>query len=263
MGVVHRVIDHHLGREVAFKVPHQEMVGDPAAVRRFLKEVQITAQLQHPGIPPVFDIGMLVGGSPFMITKLIRGTTLEAVLKERSGPTDERPRLLRVFERVCLTVAYANCRGVVHRDLEPANVMIDAFGEVQVLDWGLALVIGEMTGTVAVEDARCGAHFGNAAYLAPEQARGETSDTRADVFGLGGLLCHILTGEPPFRGESLAVVARKAATAELGDAASRLERCKGEKELVALARQCLRPQREDRPPDAQEVARRVAMTRRA
>src|SRR5262249_32639304 len=164
---------------------------------------------------------------------------------------------------VCRTVAYAHCRGVVHRNLEPANVAIGAFGDVQVLGWGLALVIPkEGPEAVPAEDVRFGADHGNRAYMAPEQARGEATDFRADVFALGALLCHILTGAPPFLGEDVARVAQMAANARLEDALSRLDNCIGNKELVALAVQCLEPRREDRLSDAGEVARRVAMTPR-
>jgi serine/threonine protein kinase len=262
--VVYLMIDHHLGRKVAYKVPQVESTSDPEAARRFVDEVRITAQLQHPGIPPVFDTGTLPGGCPFMIMKLILGKTLDAILKDEPDLPALRERLVAVFEQVCQTVAFAHSRGVVHRGLEPTNIMISAFGEVQVLDWGLALVTPkEDSGSVAVEDARRGADFGNPAYMAPEQARGEATDLRADVFGLGGLLCHMLTGGPPFTGESVAAVARKAVTAELGDALSRLDRCRGDTELVALAKQCLRQRREDRPLDAGQVARLIAKARRA
>jgi serine/threonine protein kinase len=264
MGVVYCMIDHYLGRQVAYKVPLPESTSDPEAARRFVDEVRITAQLQHPGIPPVFDTGTLPGGCPFMIMKLIRGKTLDAILKDEPDLTAERVRLVAGFEQVCQTVAFAHSRGVIHRDLEPANVMISPLDQVQVLDWGLALVIPKKgSGSVAVEDARRGADFGNPAYMAPEQARGEATDFRADVFGLGGLLCHMLTGWPPFTGESVAAVARKAASAELGDALYRLDQCRADRELVALAKQCLRPRQEDRPLDASQVARLAATARRA
>jgi serine/threonine protein kinase len=260
--LIYRMIDHHLGREVAYKVPRLERTGDPDVARRFVDEVRITAQLQHPGIPPVFDSGTLPGGCPFMIMKLVMGKTLDAVLKDEPDLTAERVRLLAAFEQVCRTVGYAHFRSIVHRNLEPANVMIGAFGEVQVLDWGLAIVVPkEGSGSVAVEDVRRGADLANPAYMAPEQARGEATDCRADVFGLGGLLCHLLTGGPPFAGDSVAAAARKAVTADLGDALSRLEMCRADTKLVTLAKECLRPRREERPSDASQVASRIVMAR--
>jgi len=149
--------------------------------------------------------------------KLIKGRTLADLLKERSSPGVDLGRWLGIFEHVCQTVAYAHSRGVIHRDLKPSNVMVGAFGEVQVMDWGLAKILArpeqvnpEQTtaGTVirttredstAEEDRRTGV-VGTPAYMAPEQARGEAADERADVFGLGGILCVILTGQPPHAG---------------------------------------------------------------
>src|ERR1700722_15600509 len=171
MGVVYRLIDHTLGREVAYKIPVENYFADTKSDRRFVNEVQITAQLQHPGVPAVHEIGSLADGRPFMIMKLIKGHTLDTLLKERPDPTADIERFLAVFELVCQTMAYAHARGVVHRDLEPANIMIDAFGVVQVLDWGLALMLAEKRPeSVVAEDARLGAIFGNPAYMAPEQA---------------------------------------------------------------------------------------------
>src|SRR5262249_9139630 len=152
-------------------------LADPESTRRFGDHVRITAELQHPGIPPVFDAGTLHDGRPFMLMKLIMGRTLDAILKEQIQLTTERGRLVPVVEEVCRTVAYAHFRGIVHRDVQPANVMIDAFGEIQVLGWGLALVIPkEGSVTVPAEEARRGTDFGNPAYMAPEQARGEAAD---------------------------------------------------------------------------------------
>lgn len=254
MGRVYRVVDHSLGREAACKVPKESTDDLEASRRRFVKEAQITAQLQHPCIPPVFAINRQPDGRPFMILKLVKGRALDDLLLTEDL-TAERGRLLVVFEQVCQAVAYAHAKGVVHRDLEPANVMIGAFGEVQVLDWGLSLVIpGKRPAPGAAEDARLGADFGNPAYMAPEQARSEATDFRADVFGLGGLLCHVLTGRPPFTGSDFAAVARKAAAGDVGDALTRLDRFGAEAELVALAKECLRPRPEDRPVNAGQVA---------
>jgi serine/threonine-protein kinase len=258
-GVVYRMIDHYRGREVAYKGLQAKFTGDPEARRRFMDEIQITAQLEHPGIPPVFDIGTLPDGRPFMIMKLIRGKTLDALLKEEPYPTAERRRFVAVLKEVGPTIAYAHSRGVVHRDLEPAHVMIGCFGELQVLDWSLALVIPQKdAGPIAAEDAQRGAALGNPAYMAPEQARVEAADFRADVFGLGALLCHILTGGPPFTGVNVAEVARKAAAGDMGDAFARLDKCGAGAALVALAKQCLRANPEDRPVHAGQVAERLA-----
>src|SRR4051812_35978229 len=138
MGVVFRAADTALGREVAVKVLQEHYERGSAAARRFMDEARIAGQLQHPGIPAVHDLGTLPDGRPFLAMRLIKGRTLEALLHGR-GPGS--PNLVAVFEQVCQAVGYAHAHGVVHRDLKPANVMIGAFGEVQVMDWGLAKVL--------------------------------------------------------------------------------------------------------------------------
>jgi serine/threonine protein kinase len=163
---------------------------------------------------------------------------------------------------VCQVVAYAHSRGIVHRDLEPANIMIGWYGEIRVLDWGLAVVLPEKEPQpVSAEDRRLGAVYGNPAYTAPEQARGDATDFRADVFGLGALLCHGLTGAQPFTGGSITEVAKKAATGDIGDALARLDKCGADARLVSLARQCLRPQPQDRTIDLKQVLSILASQR--
>src|SRR6516162_3475383 len=155
--------------------------------------------------------------------KLVKGRTLAALLNGRNDPRDDLPRFLGIFEQVAQTVAYAHARGVLHRDLKPSNVMVGVFGEVQLMDWGLAKVLkpggadgepappteatvigaarsGSDTPARAGSRTQAGAVLGTPAYMAPEQARGEVGrlDERADVFGLGAILCEILTGKPPY-----------------------------------------------------------------
>ncbi len=128
-------------REVAVKVL-QERFGPTSGVgRRFADEAQITGHLQHPAIPPAYDISTLPDGRPFLAMKLIRGRTLDALLAERSDPTLDHGRFVAAFEQVCQAVAYAHAHKVIHRDLKPANVMVWGFGEVQVMDWGLSKVL--------------------------------------------------------------------------------------------------------------------------
>src|SRR5262249_40169212 len=141
MGAVLRGSDDGLGRDVAVKVLLEKYAGEPEMARRLLEEARITGQLQHPAIVPVHDIGRLPDGRPFFTMKLIRGRTLIELLNESSDPTQDRPRFLKVFEEVCQALAYAHSKRVVHRDLKPRNVMVGAFGEVQVMDWGLAKVL--------------------------------------------------------------------------------------------------------------------------
>src|SRR5262249_40610903 len=131
---------------------------DPRAVARFLAEARITGQLQHPGIPPVFEIGQLPDGSPYLAMKLIKGQTLEDLLKERPAPSHDRSRFVAIFEQIAQAVGYAHAHKVIHRDLKPLNLMVGAFGEVQVMDWGLANVLasggGEQPEPTEPDDGR-------------------------------------------------------------------------------------------------------------
>jgi hypothetical protein len=158
MGAVLRGRDVDLGRDLAIKVLLQQYVDRPEVARRFLEEAQIGGQLQHPGVVPVYDIGHF-GDRPFITMKLVKGKTLAALLGERdvghvsNVPDDnqarwkrapqELPRFLDIALKVAQTLAYAHAKGVIHRDLKPSNIMVGAFGEVQVMDWGLAKVLAE------------------------------------------------------------------------------------------------------------------------
>jgi serine/threonine protein kinase len=273
MGRVLGAFDLTLDRDVALKVLLPGANSD-----RFVRESKITARLPHPGIPPVHALGTLADGSPFLAMKLIAGHTLADEMK-----TGDRPRLLQAFLQVCQAVGFAHSKGIIHRDPKPANVMVGAFGEVQVMDWGLAkdltsqdvadkhrppeALAAPLAGTgpdqttdhrgageSTDERTQAGTVLGTPAYMAPEQARGEASDARADVFALGGILCAILTGQPPYGGRTNLEVIRHAGAADLAEAHARLERCGSDAELVALCRRCLSPRPADRPADGQAVA---------
>jgi tetratricopeptide (TPR) repeat protein len=273
MGVVLKGRDVDLGRDVAVKVLLERHLDSPEMIRRFVEEAQIGGQLQHPGIVPVYELGRLPDGRLYIAMKLIRGRTLAELLEGRSDPAADRARHLATFEQVCQAVAYAHACGVVHRDLKPSNVMVGCFGEVQVMDWGLAKVLdrggvadeerslrgqadGDPVRTLrtgsAADESRAGSVLGTPAYMAPEQARGQldTLDERADIFGLGAILCEILTGLPPYTGSSGNEVNRKAARADLGEALARLDACGAEAELVALAKSCLAAAPRERPRNA-------------
>jgi serine/threonine-protein kinase len=277
MGTVLRVRDPDLNRTLAVKVLQEDLRNQPEAGPRFREEAQITGQLQHPGIPPVHEVGTLPDGRPFFAMKLVKGRTLATLLKERPAPAHDRPRFLKVFEQVCQTVAYAHSNGIIHRDLKPANVMVGAFGEVQVMDWGLAKVLGRAGGEPpaaadtlsAIRTLRAdssgaetqpGSIMGTPAYMPPEQALGETDrlDRRSDVFGLGAVLCEILSGRPPYDAPDGYSALRRAARVDLADAFARLAACGADGELVGLAKRCLAAEPADRPADAGEVA--VAMS---
>src|SRR5262245_48869105 len=152
MGVVYRATDTALGRDVAVKVLSDRSGPDPAGARRFADEARIAAQLQHPSVPPVHDLGTLPDGRPFLAMKLIKGQTLDALLAGRPSPVHDRGRFVAVFEQVCQALGYAHARQVIHRDLKPANVMVGSFGEVQVMDWGLAKVLAARERPQSVAD---------------------------------------------------------------------------------------------------------------
>jgi WD40 repeat protein len=285
MGVVYRARDAALARDVAVKLLSEHYPADSPAAHRFLSEARITGQLQHPGIPAVHQVGTLADGRPFLAMKLIKGSTLETILKHRPDPSAERGQLLAIFEAICQAVGYAHAHRVIHRDLKPANVMVGAFGEVQVMDWGLAKVLGEKTPasaeTLTAEETRAwteihptaesGSHtqagslIGTPAFIPPEQAMGEIEkvDERSDVFGLGALLAVILTGKPPYVGETFDSVRVQAARGKLEDSFTRLDASGAEPELVALCKQCLAFEPADRPANAGAVAAAVAGLRAA
>ncbi len=274
MGVVLRARDPDLQRILAVKVLKEEHRGNADLGRRFRVEAQLTGLLQHPGIPPVHEVGALDDGRPFFAMKLIEGLTLAEVLERRSAA--DLPVLVAVFKQVCQTLAYAHSKGVIHRDLKPSNVMVGAFGDVQVMDWGLAKVLGDprpaprknsehpsliapMPAAAAGLTSQPGAVLGTPAYMAPEQARGEVDrvDERADVFGLGAMLCEVLTGQPPYTGSTVPVLYR-AMLGDLDQAVERLDGCGADPELVGLARACLAAEPEDRLPHGGAVAEAVS-----
>jgi serine/threonine-protein kinase len=277
MGAVFRAHDSTLGREVAVKLLLERHQGRPDVERRFLEEARIGGQLQHPGVVPVYELGRSADARPFFTMKVVEGRTLADLLDERTSPANGLPRFLTIFEQLCQAVGYAHSRGIIHRDLKPGNVMVGAFGEVQVMDWGLAKVLtgrqarpaGEiispaltglpLAGSTVDERGVTGV-VGTPSYMPPEQARGQSAavDERSDVFGLGAILCEILTGCPPFDGTGRAEVLRKAESGELADAFARLDSCGADAELVALARACLAARPEGRPHDGGAVAARVA-----
>lgn len=271
MGAVHRCVDRQLGRELAAKILLAELADSPVAVRRFLEEAQVASQLQHPGVVPIHELGKLPDGRLFFTMKLVQGRTLAAILAERDRPEHSRSGLLKIFEQICQTLAYAHARGVIHRDLKPGNVMVGAFGEVQVMDWGLAKVLAQAGSPDPVETApsvatvddsnhtQAGVVLGTFAYMPPEQAQGhaDRTDERGDVFGLGALLYEILTGYPPYWGKTRQEVQDLSQQANLQPALERLGRCDVDGELIALCRRCLAVAPEGRPRDARVVAEAV------
>lgn len=275
MGSVLEGRDTLLGRQVAVKVLLETHAANTRLLEQFSEEVRILGQLQHHGIVPVYEAGQFPDGRPYFAMRLVKGCTLAKLLASRTG-LEGRPHFLKIFEQVCHAMAYAHSKEVVHRDLKPHNVMVGDFGEVQVMDWGLARFLAKVRGPRGREkllvstsrgqdtcDSLPGVTQGNVmgtpAYMAPEQAHGEMGrlDERTDVFGLGGILCEILTGLPPYPGQDKHAVLTKARRADLGDAFRRLDACGADQELVGLAKSCLAADPGDRPGDAGRLAEAV------
>jgi len=223
MGTVYLAQDIDLGRKVAVKVMNAaEQTGALAA--RMTREARIVALLEHPSIVPIHDVGSLADGRVFYAMKLVQGSRLD----EFASSATSLSELLRVFQKVCEAVAFAHARGVIHRDLKPENIMVGPFGEVLVMDWGVAKVLESARGdspTVALDsaaandvfddadlvatiplssdggaaDTRSGTIIGTPAYMSPEQARGQTEllDPRSDVYSLGAILFFLLTSRAP------------------------------------------------------------------
>jgi serine/threonine protein kinase len=194
MGVVYRAWDAQLERRVALKVMD--------AGYAINQEAKLLAQLEHPGLAPVYDAGTLPDGRIYYAMRLIQGRRLDEFLRQEPG----LPARLRLFEKICEAVAFAHNRGVIHCDLKPQNVMVGEFGEVFVVDWGVARTI----------DGAASPAAGTPHYIAPEQlnAGGQPLDARTDVFALGRILGDLMTGPPP---RPLAAIARKASAPDPAD----------------------------------------------
>lgn len=209
-GVVFALKDRDCQRTVALKSMNGREA-DQDDVARFLHEVQVTAQLEHPGVVPVHDVGVLPDGTLFYTMKRVEGMVLSEWLVGRAGAEAHRFEVLQLFLKLCDTMAFAHSRGVIHRDLKPRNVMVGTYGEVLVMDWGLAKVLGRedpllrpgsdvKLSPAADHETMEGTAVGTPAYMSPEQARGDLSavDHRADVYALGILLYEMLANASPY-----------------------------------------------------------------
>ena len=235
MGKVYRATQHALEREVAVKVM-TSLAQSPETAERFRREALILGRLAHPNIVPVYDVGMDDEGQPFYTMKLVKGRTLQAILTDLStgdaGALQQHPMvsLLTVFRKICDALAFAHSQGVLHRDLKPENIMVGEFGEVLVMDWGLAKIIKEEEGKMkedpppprdsvssfilhpsSFSGTLQGSVIGTPQYMSPEQAMGlvDELDERSDIFSLGGIFYAILTLRAPVDGKTLSDILRK------------------------------------------------------
>ncbi len=236
MGTIYQARDLNCRREVAMKIMHSRLQAQPHEMLGFIEEAQIASQLEHPNIVPVHDLGVDAEGRVFYTMKYVKGVTLSDVLEAlragRQEVVEAYPlaRLLTIYQKACDAVAFAHSKGVIHRDLKPANIMIGDYGEVLVMDWGLARVQScsgpanprELAvDTVArdqPESARQAAQgwvVGTPGFMSPEQARAGAVDQRSDIYSLGAILYAILTLRPPVKGDTLKRVLDKVERGEI------------------------------------------------
>ncbi len=204
MSEVHLGRDHRLHRDVAIKVLRAELARDPSFYLRFRREAQNAAALNHPAIVAVYDTGEAetpAGPLPYIVMEYVDGVTLRDIVYT-DGPMPPR-RALEVIADACQALNFSHQHGIIHRDVKPANIMISKTGAVKVMDFGIARAIADSSNRVT----QTAAVIGTAQYLSPEQARGERVDARSDVYSLGCVLYEILTGDPPFVGDSPVAVA--------------------------------------------------------
>ncbi len=267
MGEVLRVRDLRLGSTVAMKISKTEVARDLSERRRFLDEARLTAQLHHPDIVAVYDMGELEDGRLFFTMEEVRGRTLQDLIDEVHNPRARSEwtlrRLVEVFRRICVALNYAHSRGILHRDLKPSNLMVGDLGEVKVMDWGLARLdedeeteerfdLGERSGSRTM----VGEIKGTPAYMSPEQALGQSAmiGVTTDVYALGAVLFAILSGRDPYIGDGWAVLDQ----IQQGVTPDRLDRDRAPAALCDIAERAMQALPRERYPNAGALAQVVA-----
>ncbi len=268
MGEVRLHKDGRIGREVAVKIIRKGQGSRSDMRARFLREARVQGQLEHPSLVPVYDLGVHPDSGAFFTMKRVRGMTLEQILEAKrqgdAGALDEYTtrRLLTAFSSVCLAVHFAHARGVVHRDLKPGNVMLGGFGEVYVLDWGLAKLAGAADLTVGKPvdvptgsgQTAAGAIMGTPGYMPPEQLAGSDVDARADIYALGCILFEILTLETLHPLSSLEATLASTVRGAEARASVRVPEREVPPELEAVCVRATLAAREERFPSARELS---------
>lgn len=279
MGKVLEVEDTELRRSVALKVLRKELLGRRDVVERFLEEAQITGQLEHPNIVPVHEMGVDGAGNLYFTMKYVEGASLaEVLLRLREGNRDAQNeysvlRLLDVFIKICEGMSFAHNRGVIHRDLKPANIMVGRFGEVQVMDWGVAKVVGRQfrssdneSGIVLTDrldqgsvHTMVGSIIGTPSYMSPEQAKGDIDiiNHKSDIFSLGVILYEMLCLRSPWTGKNSDEVLEQVRELTPMKPRERNPEVEVPAELERLALKCLEKDPEARIDTVKELAENV------
>jgi eukaryotic-like serine/threonine-protein kinase len=245
MGVVYRARHDETGRVVAIKVLHRELAADPRLASQFVREGRAASFANHPGIVNVTDFGKLPSGRAYLVMELVESGTLEAVLA--SGALPPR-RAVGIARRIVAALAAAHVRGVIHRDLKPSNVFLEPEDQVKIGDFGAAKVISPMPESTATQH---GVVVGTPFYMSPEQARGQPTDERTDIYALGCILFRMISGRPPYEGETVMDIV----SAHMGNPVPVVESPYAPLPdgLVSLVAKAMSKRAEDRPQSAVEM----------